>query len=565
MVVTASRALFARFHIAQADVPHQLERLRIAIETSRRELEEIQERIGVEAPADYRLILDAHLVMHRDELLIDSARQALESGLINAEWAVERAVRTINRHLQQSPHEYFRDRAADIEHVGQRIIGQLVGRSSVLPRVAKDGVLVLDDLGPADAAQLMAAPVAALVTGLGTATSHTAILARTLEIPSVVGVTGITHLVGNGDRVIVDALRGRILLGPDEIEVEQATERSRRYRDFTSRLRARGARAVTRDGTELTVQANVDLPDEVSTAVREGVPGVGLYRTEFLFMNRSTPPDEEEQFAAYRHVAETAAPHYVTLRTFDMGGDNLTQEQSLHQTPNPALGLRAVRLALARRAMFRCQLRAVLRAALHGNVRLMFPLVSGVPDFQRACEVLAEARAELDDRGTSYGPLQVGVMVEVPSAVLMADRLAQQADFLAVGTNDLVQYTLAVDRTNPAVAYLADPLDPAVLRLLSQVIRAATAAKKPVSMCGDMAANPFALPIVLGLGFRQLSLPISALPLARAVSASVDLAHATDVARRALECDSAQAVRLLVHDAFKSDLRSIWTEAEIVS
>lgn len=565
MVVSASRLLFARYHVTPQEVPAQLERLQCAIEASRRELSEIQERLGAGAPADYRLILDAHLVMHRDELLIDSARQALQSGLINAEWAVERAVRNIKHHLQQSPHEYFRERVADIDHVGRRIIDQLVGRSSALPALARDGVLVMDDLSPAEAGQLLTAPVAGLVTGLGTATSHTAILARTLAIPSVVGVTGVAQLVGNGDVLVVDALRGQVLLRAQGDEVQRAEERSHRYRQFTTRLRARDARAVTRDGTELVLQANVDLPEEVDGTIDEHVPGVGLYRTEFLFMNRMTPPDEQEQFIAYRRVAQAAAPHPVTLRSFDMGGDTLTaQEQAGHMAPNPALGLRAVRLALARPPLFRCQLRAVLRAARHGDVRLMFPLVSSVSEFERACDALQEARAELDARGEPYGSLKVGVMVEVPSAVLMADKLAARADFLAVGTNDLVQYTLAVDRANPQVAYLADALDPAVLRLLARVIEAGRQQGTPVSMCGDMAENPLALPIVLGLGFRSLSLPLAALPLARAVAANVDLPRATDVANRALECDSACDVRALLHEAFADDLRAIWTEAEVV-
>lgn len=553
-----------RQHVTPDRVEEQIERLRSAIEGSREELQDIRERLGQEAPADYRLILEAHLMMHSDELLIDVATQAIRTEYISAEWAVERAVNSIKRHLEQAPDDYFRDRAIDVEHVGKRIQAQLVGRASSLPPMSTNSVLVVDDLHPADAAFLIESPVAALVTGLGSATSHTAILARTLEIPSVVGVTGVTRLVGSGDRIIVDALQAKVILAPDDDACAKALARGQRYQRFTHELRSHGAQSVTSDGVPIELMANVDLPAEVALAVEDQAPGVGLYRTEFLFMNRTTPPDEEEQYSVYRDIATVARPRPVVIRTFDMGGDSLTIDgHGSAPGPNPALGLRAIRLALASPDLFRPQLRAVLRASVEGELRLMFPLVSGVHELRRAKRALSDAQDELTAEGVEFGPVLVGAMIELPSSVIMADRIAPEVDFLSVGTNDLVQYTLAVDRANPLVAYLADTLDPAVLRQLHRLVTVARDFDKPISMCGDMATNPVALPVVAGLGFRCLSLPVAALPLAREIVRAIHVRNAEAVARRALQCGTAEEVRALVREGFPQ-LVPIWREAGVI-
>jgi phosphoenolpyruvate-protein phosphotransferase (PTS system enzyme I) len=554
-----------RHHRIEADeAAYEVERLRQAIDRSRGELEEIRHRLGDEAPADYRLILDAHLMMHSDELLVDIATEAISTGQVNAEWAVERAIGTIARHLAQAPVDYFRDRAVDVEHVGRRIIAQLAGRVSSLPTGLQDAVLVIEDLSPAEAAQLIETPVAALVTGLGSATSHTAILARALEIPAVVGVAGITSRVGEGDEIVVDAFGGEVVLDPDPEECARARVRAARFRQFTSKLRESGnAGTETRDGVAIEVSANVDLPAEAALAARALAHGIGLYRTEFLFLNRAESPSEQEQFEVYSDIVRRTLPSAVTLRTIDMGGEVLKSGIPVPMVPNPALGLRAIRLALARPELLGAQLRAVLRASALGPVRLMFPLVSGLKELRQARAALEQARADLLARGETVGQPQVGVMIELPSAVMMADRFAQECDFLSVGTNDLVQYGLAVDRSNPAVAYLAQSLDPAVLRMLAAVVRAATASGKPLSMCGDMAADAFVLPVVLGLGYRSLSVPVSALPLVREVLRHIDAARAKDTATQALDCATADEVAWLVASHFGADLGALWSEAGI--
>jgi phosphotransferase system enzyme I (PtsI) len=551
-------------HIGAGEAGFEVERLRAAVERSRRELEDIRARLGDGAPADYRLILDAHLMMHGDALLIDSATRAIETEGINAEWAVERAVRGIAQHLAQASVDYFRDRSADVEHVGNRIIAQLSGHVSSLPAEMEGCVLVIDDLHPADAAQLIETPVAALVTGLGTATSHTAILARTLEIPAVVGVAGIVSMVGSGDELVVDAFHGRVVLDPIEEECERARVRARRWRRFTRELRERALeRTETRDRVALQLMANVDIPAEAALAAEEHVDGIGLYRTEFLFMSRREPPTEDEQAKVYSDIVRVTAPRPVTLRTIDMGGDAMTIDDDVVIGPNPALGLRAIRLALARPELMGDQLRAILRASAHGRLRVMFPLISGLDELRKARTALSVARKELLSRGDEIGEVEVGVMIELPSAVIMAERLAAECDFLSVGTNDLVQYGLGVDRSNPEVAYLAESLHPAILRMLDTVVRAALARDRPISMCGDMAADALVLPIVVGLGYRDLSVPVSAVALVREVLRRIDSAAAQRCAQQALQCDTTDAVRTLLADTFEDALGDLWAEAGI--
>jgi phosphotransferase system enzyme I (PtsI) len=564
-IVIDSRHQHVRHHRIDVDeAVYEIERLRQAIDRSRHELEDIRLRMGEGAPADYRLILDAHLMMHSDELLVDIATQAISEDQVNAEWAVERAIGKIANHLAQAPVDYFRDRAVDVEHVGRRIIAQLAGRVSTLPLGLEHSVLVIEDLHPADAAQLIETPVAALVTGLGSATSHTAILARALEIPAVVGVQGIVERVGEGDELVVDAFGGEVVLDPEPSECERARVRARRFHLFTAKLReSSGHRSETADGVGIELMANVDLPAEAAVAARGWAQGIGLYRTEFLFLNRTEPPSEEQQYQVYCDIVQTTLPHRVTVRTIDMGGEALKGAAAMPAVPNPALGLRAIRLALAHPELLGAQLRAVLRASAHGPLRLMFPLVAGLKELRQARAALEQARIELEGRGEAVGRPEVGVMIELPSAVMMADRFAQECDFLSVGTNDLVQYGLAVDRSNPAVAYLAQSLDPAVLRMLARVVEAAASYNRPLSMCGDMAADAFVLPIVVGLGYRTLSVPVSALPLVREVLKRINSAQAASVAAQALDCATADEVVWLVATNFGSQLGELWTEAGI--
>lgn len=553
-----------RRHVARDLLEFEKERLRDAIERSRLQLADIRTRLGHGAAAEYRLILDAHLMMHRDELLTNSALKCIEEEQINAEWALRRSVDAIQSHLARAADGYLRERAVDIEHVGTRILAQLVGRSSSLPPLKDDAILIVDDLQPADAAQLIRSPALAAVTGLGSATSHSAILLRTLGIPAVVGVRGVLRQVGEGDVVIVDALHGEVILNAGRDEQAHARDRARQYRRFTGRLRKRKtARTTTRDKMPIRLMANVELAVEAQMALDVGAGGIGLYRTEFLFLNRTTPPSEQEQAEVYTEVVRAMAGRPVVFRTFDAGGDALSLERRSEPFANPALGLRAIRLGLSRVEILRAQMRAVLRAACAGRVSLMFPLVGGLYELRRALEQLRIARAELEDAGTEGGEVRVGTMIELPSSVMMADQLARECDFFAVGTNDLVQYAMAVDRSDPRVAHLASSLDPAVLRMLKMTARGAQRRGIPLSMCGGMADDPLALPLAVGMGFRTLSVPVGSLPLTREIIRRIDSDDARKAARRALRCATPQEVEQLVLERFEAQLGDIWAEQDI--
>jgi phosphoenolpyruvate-protein phosphotransferase (PTS system enzyme I) len=548
-----------RRYVARDQIDNEEQRLRDAIEASREELELIRQRIG---PAtEHRLLLDAQLLMHRDELLIHGAIELLRERSINAEWALMQVTSRIAERMRGASEAYFRERAGDIENVGERILHKLVGGPFELPEMAEAAVIVADDLGPADAALLLRSSACGIAIDLGSASSHTAILARALEIPAVVGVRQLSRLAADDDAIIVDAFRGEVVLWPSEEELELARARGQRYRAFTRGLRERVARSLqTADGTPMRLCANVELPAEAAVALQEGATGIGLYRTEFLYLDRPVPPSEEEQSKIYRDVAQVLSPRPVVFRTFDIGGDKLHGCHPSSDLMNPALGLRALRLGLATPHLLTTQLRAMLRASDLGEVRIMFPLVSSVDELRQARKLLAEAQRQLQSEGVQLGRVLVGCMIEVPSAVLMADALARECDFFSVGTNDLVQYALAVDRTNPNVAHLASALHPAVLRLLDMTAKAAKAGQIDLAICGGMAADPLAVPVLLGLGYEQLSVDVGYLPLARAIIERIEMPLAIETAQAALQCATTDEVKALIVSRFRGSLGDLWAE-----
>lgn len=551
-----------RRYIARDQIGNEEERLHSAIEASRQELESLRQRIG--AATEHRLLLDAQLLMHRDELLIHGAIELLRERSINAEWALAQVIARIAERMRGASEAYFRERAVDVENVGERILHKLVGSTAELPQIAVDSIIIADDLGPADAAQLLKSSACGIAIDVGSASSHTAILARALEIPAVVGVRQLSRLVADDDAIIVDAFRGEVVLWPSEEEQEQARARASRYRAFTRSLRERVARTLaTADGTSLRLDANVELPAEAAVALQEGATGIGLYRTEFLYLDRAVPPSEDEQAKIYHDVAQVLSPRPVVFRTFDIGGDKLHGGRTSAELLNPALGLRALRLGLATPDLLATQLRAMLRASVAGDVRIMFPLVTCVEELRSARQLLDAARSALEADGVEIGRVRVGCMIEVPSAALIADELARECDFFSVGTNDLVQYTLAVDRTNPRVAHLASPLHPAVLRLLERTAQAARRAGIGLAMCGGMAADALSVPIVLGLGYEQLSVDVGYLPLARAIIERIDIGLARETASLALACATTAEVKALIQERFRPTLGDLWDEQGI--
>jgi phosphotransferase system enzyme I (PtsI) len=406
-------------------------------------------------------------------------------------------------------------------------------------------------------------PVIAFITEIGSRTSHTAIMARALEIPAVVGVADALSVIRSGDMLIVDGLRGEVIVNPSELAIEEAKSRGARHLAFArGLLSARNQPCVTRDGEPVTLKANVELPAEAILALDHGAEGIGLYRTEFIYIDRTTMPTEDEQYELYRAVVEAVAPRPVTLRTFDIGGDKFASSFQLPAEMNPALGLRAVRLALSRPDVFLTQLRAMIRASHHGDLRIMVPMVAGVQELREVRRLLVQAMHEVELAGHPYAKhIPLGIMIEVPSAVVMADVLAREAEFFSIGTNDLIQYTLAIDRGNRSMAYLASPFHPAILRMIRQVARSASVHGVPVALCGAMASDPLAAVLLVGLGLRELSMEAAAIPEIKEALRRVTTSDCERTAEAALAMDTADAVEELIAATFAPTLIDLLTES----
>lgn len=538
------------------DPEEEVRRLEAALAASHASLEKARSELLAGAP-EAAALLDAPLLMHGDAFFLDAALEVIRRDRVNAEHATLRTVELLRAPLDHAASAYLRDRAEDVAQMGHEIVRHLRGAFTA-PDLVSDSVIVAEELGAADAARLLMDPrVVGLVTERGSATNHTAILARALAVPAVVGVRDAVDAAVEGERVIVDGLGGRVVFAPEDDEVREAEARAAHHATLSRALEEReGEAAESRDGVSVAVLANIEIPEEASAALAHGADGVGLYRTEFLFLDRPAVPDEETQRAAYAEVASRMAPRRVVLRTLDVGGDKLPRSFAMPAATNPALGLRSLRLSLERPELMRTQLRAMLRAAREGKVDVLFPMVSGVEELRRAKAMVDEVRQALGEE--LRGDVRIGCLFEVPAAVLVADRILPEVDFACVGTNDLVQYTLAVDRSDPEVAHLGQSLDPGVLTLLAHLVEASRAAGRELTMCGEMAADPLALPVVLGLGFRSLSVPVMSLPLVRELVRRVDFGELGVLARDALRAPSARVVQATVKDRLASQLGELF-------
>ena len=517
-----------------------------AISTAATELREVAERVKSTVAKSEASILEAYILMVEDETLREDVERRVRIDLQCAEWALDAAVQEMAEQLGAARDPYLAERSHDFQFIGDRILRALSGKQRALsiPEMDMPSVIVAHDLSPAETAGLSRERVKGLVTEVGTRTSHTAILARALEIPAVVGVRDILARVGNGDVIIVDGLRGRVTVAPTAAMIDNATVRAERHLAHARGLRElRDRPAATKCGVPIAVRANIELPAEADIAIDLGAQGIGLYRTEFLYVDRSEPPTEDEQYETYRSVLENVRPLPVTLRSFDIGGDKFVTAFQAPPEMNPALGLRAVRLGLAHPDLFLTQLRAMVRASAHGDLRVMVPMVASVQELRSVRELLAQAEREVDDAGHKRAKhIPLGIMVEVPSAAIMADELAVYAEFMSIGTNDLVQYTLAVDRSSQDLAYLASPFDPAILRLIRMVLRAGKHRARPVSVCGAMASDPLSTTLLVGMGLRELSMEASAIPAVKEALGRVTLAEAEQMAEQALEAVTADDV-----------------------
>jgi phosphoenolpyruvate-protein phosphotransferase (PTS system enzyme I) len=550
-VVDRRRLKLPKRHLEPGEVDMEIARLKKALAESDTQLAKIKDRLHGEASDEGSFILEAHQMILHDEHLVDETIRRIKEERINAEWALRKTVEHIKEVFDQIEDDYFRERRSDIDFVGDRVMRNLLGEDVGPVQPPPDAVVVAHDLSPADTAQLHRAAVAALICDAGGKTSHTAIIARAHEIPAVVGLDDVTSIVGTGDLVIVDGSSGLVLLNPSPQTVAHFRTRARREAAIGEALLAnRDLPAETLDGARIHLVANIDVNDEIAGAIDHGAEGIGLYRTEFLFMERAVFPTEDEHYQTAKRALELLNGRLATFRTFDLGGDKagpLTQGKEM----NPALGLRSIRLCLTEkgRPLFRAQLRGMLRASVHGPMRLMFPMISGVSELREAKALLEESKEELRARGEPYDPaLKVGVMIEMPSAALTADLIAPEVDFFSIGTNDLIQYALAIDRVNEHVSYLYRPLHPAILRIVRYVADAAKARKIPVAMCGEMAGEPLLALVLVGLGLDELSMNAVAIPMVKSVLRASTMSEARRLADQALQLATPEEIEMLVKE-----------------
>src|SRR6059036_2897509 len=534
------------YRIAPSQVTDEISRFETALIQTRMQILQMQQRIAESIGAKDAAIFNAHLLVVEDRTLIDEVLRKLETELCNVEWVFQEVATRYAETLNKIDDPYLRERALDIQDVTKRVIRNLQGRA---PRaflsLSQPHILVAHNLTPSDTASMSRDYVLGVATDLGSRTSHAAILARSLNIPAVLGLHDITAKIATGQHVLVDGSNGWLIVNPTPETLEYYKQiESRRAKVAVQLKQLRETTSITRDGRHIVLSANIELPTDVDAVAANGAEGIGLYRTEFLYLNRPTLPTEDEQYETYRKVAERVRPDPLIIRTFDLGGDKLAPGTvDITDELNPFLGWRAIRLCLENIDIFKTQLRAILRASAVGNIKIMFPMISGLDELRRAIAILEECKQQLRNAGAEVSErLEVGAMIEIPSAAICASALAREVDFFSIGTNDLIQYALAVDRVNEKIAYLYEPTHPAILRLLKMVADAAHANDLWVGVCGEMAGDVALIPLLLGLGMDELSTAAILVPRVKRAVQSLAIPECRELVEETFKLNTASEI-----------------------
>jgi phosphotransferase system enzyme I (PtsI) len=554
--VLGSRVEVHERRIATDAVEAELHRFEVALKATDDQLARIQQQIAARESDEHQYrVLEAHRLMLTDVHLVEQTRKHIREEQTAAEWAVRKTLDQIQAVFERIEDPYFRDRRSDFAYVGENLLRNLMGHdtSTEPDEVPKGSIAIAHELSPADAAQLGRAEVAGFSTEGGGRTSHTSIIARAMGLPYVCGVEALDRKVWSGLTLIIDGSRGEVILDPDEQALAVYRARADTARERARHLEAtRDAPSVTRDGAQVHLAANVEMLEEIPIAADLGAASVGLFRTEFLYLERPDLPSEDEQHLHAVAALKSMQGRTITFRTLDLGGDKLPASVRIPSGTNPAMGLRSIRYSLHRVDLFRTQLRALYRAACIGPMQILFPLISGVAELRAAKQLCADVCAELAREGVPHDPkVPLGVMVETPSAALIADLLAAECDFLSIGTNDLIQYALAADRDDEHVGYLYHPLHPAILRALKQIVLGANKAGKPVAMCGDMAGDPMLAWILLGLGLRNLSMAPRQIPVLKSIIRATDLFDAERMLAQAMAMSTENEIETMVYRAMR--------------
>lgn len=531
--------------ISKRDLASEIARFESALLNTREEILNIQKNISKEMGEEHAEIFNAHLLVLEDRSLIEEIISRLKKERLAVEYIFYDVLRKYVKAFSKMEDGYLRERISDIDDVGKRVLRHLLGRKPRgIQNIPEKKVIAAYDLSPSDTATLNRDNVSAFVTDIGSRTSHTAIMAKSLEIPAVVGVEEVTREAKNGDIVIVDGIKGRVIIRPDKKTLNKYKREKDKFEELGRKLEGlKDFPAQTKDGHKVILSANIEFPDEIDSVLAHGAEGIGLYRTEYFYMNREDLPSEEEHYRAYKEVALQLVPQPVIIRTLDLGGDKFLSQLQIPHEMNPFMGWRAIRFCLARPDIFKVQLKAILRASIHGNLKVMYPMISGIEELRQANQILDEVKRELKKEGLPFDEeLEVGAMIEVPSAALTADLLAEEVDFFSIGTNDLIQYALAIDRVNEKIAYLYEPTHPAVLKLVKDVITAGHEHNIWVGMCGEMAGDPILSVVLLGLGLDELSISPINIPEVKSAIRSVTFQESKNLAEQVVKMRTGEEV-----------------------